>query len=351
MEILIALLVLGAIILVHELGHFMAAKFCGMPVKEFAIGMGPDIYSYQGEETKYSFKAIPMGGYVSIAGMEIDSKEEDGFNSKPPFQRFVVLFSGVFMNFLLAYLLIFGMLLFNGKAIQNENPIIGDIIKNSAAVDTLHPKDKILDIQGEKIEKWEDISRSLNSFNKKEDSKNSFPGTPRDVILKIERDNRIEDLKVKLTYDSDNKRYFLGIVPVVKVERYGFPEIFIDSGKVFGRVFSETFNGFKMLVTGKVKKEEVSGPLGIIKVVGDASRGGMGVLIWLTIMLAINVGMFNLLPFPALDGGRIIFVLLELMGVNVNKKLEEKVHTVGMIILIGFIIYVTGNDIMNLFRR
>lgn len=351
MEILIALLVLGVIILVHELGHFIAAKLCGMPVKEFAIGMGPDVYSYQGKETKYSFKAIPMGGFVSIAGMEIDSKDEDGFNSKSPLQRFIVLFSGVLMNFLLAYVLIFVMLIFNGKVTQNNEPIVGEILKTSAAVDVIQKNDRVRAINGEKIQKWDDISRVLKTFNEGEDSKNRFPGTERKVELTLERENKVENISAKLTYEPESKRYFLGIVPEVKVEKYNFSGVFIDSGKVFGKIFGDTFNGFKMLITGKVKKEEVSGPLGIIKVVGDASRGGAGVLIWLTIMLAINVGIFNLLPFPALDGGRIIFVLLELMGINVNKKVEERVHTVGMLILIALIIYVTGNDIMNLFRR
>lgn len=345
MEVLIALLILGVIILVHELGHFLAAKFFGMPVTEFAIGMGPDVYSYQGDDTRYSFRAIPMGGFVNIAGMEIDSKEEDGFNKKPAYQRFVVLFAGVFMNFILAYLIIFSILVFNGKATQNEAPVVGDILKNVKAEKVLQKNDMIMAINGEKVERWQDISEVLKAFNENSEERE------RSVNILLNRSGKEENIEAELTYDEDGKRYYLGIVPEIKIEKYSFPGIFADSGKVFGRIFGETFNGFKQLISGKVKKEEISGPLGIIKVVGDASRGGVIVLLWLTVMLSINVGIFNLLPFPALDGGRIIFVLFELVGIKVDKKLEEKVHMAGMIILIGFIIYITGNDIFNMVKR
>ncbi|MGL6100472.1 MAG: site-2 protease family protein, partial [Fusobacteriaceae bacterium] len=148
MEVLIALLVLGVIIIVHELGHFLSAKYFGMPVTEFAIGMGPDVYSYQGDNTRYSFRAIPIGGFVNISGMEVDSKEEDGFNSKPAYQRFIVLFAGVFMNFIFAYIIIFTMLIFNGKGTQNEKPVIGDILKNVRAEKVLQKNDLILAING-----------------------------------------------------------------------------------------------------------------------------------------------------------------------------------------------------------
>ena len=110
-------------------------------------------------------------------------------------------------------------------------------------------------------------------------------------------------------------------------------------------------NGFKQLVTGQVSAKEISGPVGIVKIVGDASQGGMGILFWLTALLSINIGFFNLLPFPALDGGRIIFVLLEVIGIKVNKRFEEKFHMVGMIILFGLIILITFNDVLNIFNK
>lgn len=344
MNIILALLVLGIIVLIHEFGHFITAKFFKMPVQEFAIGMGPYIYSYQGEKTVYSIRSIPIGGFVSIEGMEVDSKVEDGFNSKPPIQRFIVLFAGVAMNFILAYILILSLLLINGKSIQNPNAVIGNISKDSKSIEKIFPQDKITEINGKKIEKWEDISKVIDEVAKSDQ---------KDTPMKISLERGIEkvNLEIGLTYNEEDKRYYLGVIPEFKLEKYGFIEAIKDSGTVFNRIIEETLSGIKQLVTRKLKRTDMSGPIGIIKVVGDASKGGLEVLTWLTIMLSVNIGIFNLLPFPALDGGRIIFVILEIIGIKVDKKLEEKVHIVGMMLLFGMLIYATGNDIMNMMEK
>ena len=147
MEILIAILVLGIIIFIHELGHFLTAKFFKMPVSEFSIGMGPQVYSYDTVKTTYSFRAIPIGGYVNIEGMEVDSKVEDGFNSKPAYARFIVLIAGVFMNFLLAFIIMFSSIYSNGKYIPSEKPIIGDIFKEAKAYEYLQKRIKFLKLK------------------------------------------------------------------------------------------------------------------------------------------------------------------------------------------------------------
>ena len=167
----------------------------------------------------------------------------------------------------------------------------------------------------------------------------------------LERGIEKVNLEIGLTYNEEDKRYYLGVIPEFKLEKYGFIEAIKDSGTVFNRIIEETLSGIKQLVTGKLKRTDMSGPIGIIKVVGDARKGGLEVLTWLTIMLSVNIGIFNLLPFPALDGGRIIFVILEIIGIKVDKKLEEKVHIVGMMLLFGMLIYATGNDIMNMMEK
>ncbi len=345
MEILIALLVLGVIVLIHELGHFLSAKFFKMPVKEFAIGMGPTVYSYEGDLTTYSFRAIPVGGFVSIEGMEVDSTVEDGFNTKPAYQRFIVLFAGVFMNFFLAFLIIFSMLMINGKPVQEKEAIIGNIGKESLASNILKVNDKIIKINNSDIISWDDISKTLGIYTKLEANENKKEEKFIDVELL--RNGVKEDLHVPLTYSTREKKYYLGIIPSFRIEKFSLLDGIKASSLAFVNIFSETLNGFKMLITGKVKSEEISGPLGIIRVVGEASKGGIGLLLWLTTMLSINVGIFNLLPFPALDGGRIIFVILEMFKIKVNKKIEERIHMAGMIVLFAVIIYVTGNDIFN----
>lgn len=339
MEILIAILVLGIIIFIHELGHFMTAKFFKMPVSEFSIGMGPQVYSYDTIKTTYSFRAIPIGGFVNIEGMEVDSKLEDGFNSKPAYARFIVLIAGVFMNFLLAFIIMFSSIYINGKPIISEKPIIGTIFKEAQSSEYLKVKDRIIEIDGKKIDSWKDISEKLKGIKEADE-----------VEIKFERDGKIEELEVPLTYDANTKNYMLGILPEYSIEKFSVIEATELTFKSGVKIVEDTIAGLKMMITGQVKAKEISGPIGIIKVVGEASRDGLGIVLWLMALLSINVGVLNLLPLPALDGGRIIFVLLEMVGIKVNKKLEERVHMVGMLVLFGLIIFITTNDIFNLVK-
>lgn len=337
MNIIAAIIVLGIIIFIHELGHFVTAKFFKMPVSEFSIGMGPQVYSYDTINTTYSFRAIPLGGFVNIEGMEVDSKVEDGFNSKSPFARLIVLFAGVFMNFLLAFSIIFIMLNVSGKAVQNKEAVIGHILENSNGSKVLLPKDRILSINGVNINSWEDIGKTISGLERKDKIK-----------LVIERKNETKDIDLKLTYEPETKRYILGILPDYHIEKFTFGEALKASFLGLKKIMVDTLDGLKMIISGKVKSEEISGPIGIIKVVGEASKEGIGIVAWLTALLSVNVGILNLLPLPALDGGRIIFVLLELVGIKVNKKTEERIHAAGMMLLFGLFIYISANDIFNL---
>lgn len=342
MNLIITILILGIIIFIHELGHFLTAKYFKMPVSEFAIGMGPKLYSYESLETTYSIRAIPIGGFVNIDGMEVESEVEDGFNSKSPIARFVVLFAGVFMNFILALVIIYGMVISGGKVIQNEDAVIGNVMEESKAYNILEKGDKILEINDRTIGEWNDILGVVKDEVKKDG----------DIItLDVLRDGKEVQLEIEPYFDKEREQAIIGILPDYTVEKYGIIDGFKVTGTTFVEIFSQTLGGLKLLVTGKVKADEVSGPVGMIKVVGEASKGGALLLVWLTAMLSVNIGIFNLLPFPALDGGRIVFVILELLGINVNKKLEERLHMVGMVILLGLILLITMNDVTNLFIK
>lgn len=339
MRILISLIVLGIIIIIHELGHFLSAKFFKIPVSEFAIGMGPEVYTYEGEKTKYAFRSIPVGGFVSIDGMEVEDDTEGGFNKRNPFVRFVVLFAGVFMNFLLAYIIVFGMTLSSGEVILNPAPVIGRTVETENKASVFKKGDIILEIENTKIEKWEDIKAAVASLEEKE--------TPKKVTVK--RDGNTEALTVNLTKNEDGN-YYLGILPDYRIEKLGVLESARMSVKEFAGIFKDIVGGFKMIISGRISRDEISGPIGIVNIVGEASKGGVVPIIWIMAILSINVGIFNLLPFPALDGGRIIFVLLELIGIKVNKKIEERVHHAGILILFILIIFITTNDFFNLAR-
>ena len=339
MTFLIAVAMLGLIIFVHELGHFLTAKFFKMPVSEFSIGMGPQVFSLDTKETTYSFRAIPIGGYVNIEGMEVGSQVENGFNSKPAYQRFIVLFAGVFMNFLTAFLIIFSIAQMNGRMEYEEKAIIGALVKGGANEQILKVDDKILELDGKKITLWSDIPEvTKEALDKKE------------ISALIERDGKEQKLVLKLTKDEENKRVVLGISPKSKKTNLSFTESLIFAKNSFVSILKDTVGGLFTLFSGKADLKEISGPVGILKVVGEVSKFGWTSIASLAVILSINIGVLNLLPIPALDGGRIIFVLLELFRIKVNKKWEENLHKFGMVVLLFFIVMISVNDVWKLFN-
>ena len=339
MTFLIAVVMLGLIIFVHELGHFLTAKLFKMPVSEFSIGMGPQVFSVDTKNTAYSFRAIPIGGYVNIEGMEIGSEVENGFSSKPAYQRFIVLFAGVFMNFLMAFILLFVTAKISGKIEYDTNAIIGGLVKGGANEQILKVEDKILELDGKKINVWTDISKVTKASQNKEE-----------IPALIERNGKEENLTLKLTKDEENNRVVLGISPKYKKVDLSTTESLDFAKNSFNSIITDTVKGFFTLFSGKVSLKEVSGPVGIFKVVGEVSKFGWLSIVSLCVVLSINIGVLNLLPIPALDGGRIIFVLLELFGIKVNKKWEEKLHKGGMILLLFFILMISVNDVWKLFN-
>lgn len=339
MSFLIAILMLGLIIFVHELGHFLSAKLFKIPVAEFSVGMGPQVFSIDTEKTMYSFRAIPIGGYVNIEGMELGSQVENGFNTKPAHQRIIVLFAGVFMNFLTAFILLFFITKFSGKVEYETKPYIGEVSKESVNKNILQANDRILEIEGVKVENWTDIPKQIANLQKTEN-----------IEIKIERKNEEKKLKVNLMRDEKNTRYLLGISPKINTINLSIKESFVYAYSSFKNIFLETIGGFAQLFGGKADLKEVSGPVGIFKVIGEMSKFGLLAISSLAVVLSINIGVLNLIPIPALDGGRIVFVIFEMLGFKVNKKWEENLHKGGMAILIFLIILVSANDIWKLFN-
>ena len=288
MGVLLTIIILGLIIFLHELGHFMTAKWFKMPVKEFSLGMGPKLISKKFGETVYSIRAFPLGGFVNISGMEekeiekdaiiveteeeinkileenddaivytqeeideINYDNENGFFTKSPLQRFIVLIAGVAMNFLSAFIVLFFV-----------------------------------------VAAMTEIAHDIGFL-----------------------------LQLKITW------------------------------KLFLQIFYETLNGVKLLFTGHVAPKEMTGPVGLPKVVGQIYKSeGISVMKNIFALLSVNIGIMNLLPIPALDGGRILFVIPEFFGIKVNKKVENIIHMCGMILLIILMLFIMFNDIMNYFR-
>ena len=243
------------------------------------------------------------------------------------------------MNFLMAFILLFVTAKISGKIEYDTNAIIGGLVKGGANEQILKVEDKILELDGKKINVWTDISKVTKASQNKEE-----------IPALIERNGKEENLTLKLTKDEENNRVVLGISPKYKKVDLSTTESLDFAKNSFNSIFTDTIKGFFTLFSGKASLKEISGPVGIFKVVGEVSKFGWVSIASLCVVLSINIGVLNLLPIPALDGGRIIFVLLELIGIKVNKKWEEKLHKGGMILLLFFILMISVNDVWKLFN-
>ena len=396
MGIIFTIIILGIIVFIHELGHFATAKYFGMPVTEFAIGMGPRLFSVKKEETVYSIRILPLGGFVNIEGMqpekfdleafkkermdeiieelkdEINSEnneikdeqfisevekrldaavkqelkrqeniQKNGFFTKSPFSRFIVLIAGVVMNFISALVALYIMLSIAGVVPpQYSQAIVGEIEQNSKANGKLKVNDKILTINGKNIANWSEITKKIGEIS--QNYKNE------DVILKVLRDNKEITENVKLAYNEKTRSNILGIHLLSQKSTFG--ERIKISFIMFGDYFKLTLDGVKMLVTGKVAMKEMTGPVGLPKVIGEAyGQGGLFAMLGVFILISINIGIMNLLPIPALDGGRLIFIIPEFFGIKINKKIEEKIHLIGMIFLLVLMMIIVFFDVTKYF--
>ena len=398
MGIVFTIVILGLIVFLHELGHFATAKYFGMPVTEFAIGMGPKIFSLKKNETTYSIRILPLGGFVNIEGMQPerfdleafkkekmdeiieelknetgnrDNETEDekfideverrlnkvvekelkrqeniqknGFFAKSPFSRFVVLIAGVVMNFISALAVLFIMLSVAGVLPPKySQAIVGGVEQSSKVNGRLKVNDKILAINGKNISNWSEMTKRIGEI-----SKNYKNG---DIALKILRDNKEITENVKLTYNKEAKGNILGVHLLSQKSTIG--ERVKISFSMFGDYFKMTLDGVRMLITGKVAMKEMTGPVGLPKIVGEAyGQGGIFAMLGVFVLISINIGIMNLLPIPALDGGRLIFVIPEFFGIKINKKIEEKIHVVGMVFLLVMMLVIVFFDVTKYFNK
>lgn len=329
------ILIFGVIIFIHELGHFLTAKIFGVKVHEFAIGMGPKLFGKQKGDTFYSVRLIPMGGYVKMEGEDENSEDPKAFSNKKPWQRFIILFAGAFMNLLLGFVLLVTL-----NAASPRLPAIPTMqvvsVQEGMGAETagILAGDKILAIDGNRIHTQLDFSLAL-------DGKDT-------VNVTVDRSGEQTTLPVTLTEYEGSKR--LGIIQAVEEK---------NVGNVISYSFFETFSIIKLtyqsffgMFNGSVAVDQMSGPVGIVSGISDAAQRGFFDVLWLAIIISLNLGVVNLLPLPALDGGRIVFVLWEMITKKKLKPEQEGfIHFIGFVILILFMLYVTKNDIMRLFAR
>ncbi len=342
MSIVIAIIMLAVLILAHELGHFMVARWIGIPVHEFSLGFGTKLLSAQKGGTEYSLRLIPLGGYVRMAGEEPgDMNEPAGFNNRKPWEKMAVSFAGAFMNLVLAVLIFIYIFAVIGVAQPMDDALVGEIVSGKPAASAgLQTNDRILTVNGMDIASWEQFVDTI---------KTNQVGAPMDI--EIERDGAISHLTIKSVLDETSGNPIIGVYPQIQYARQGILEA-IKLG--FIQTYDMTvllLGGLGMLVSGQASSGDLAGPVGIYTMVGEAAQGGMIYLLSFTAFLSINLGIINLLPIPALDGSRIVFGMIEAVRRKpMDPEKEGFIHWLGFLFLMLLIVFVTYNDIVRLIK-
>ncbi|MBQ3054832.1 MAG: RIP metalloprotease RseP [Oscillospiraceae bacterium] len=336
--ILLAVLAFGFLIFVHEFGHFITAKLSGVRVNEFALGMGPAIFKFTKGETLYALRILPIGGFCAMEGEDKESDDPKAFGSKSVWKRILIVVAGSAMNLIIGFVL---LTVFLAPTERWVTPTVAEVVPEYMAESGIQVGDTVTSIDGYRIYLANDLLTAL-SLGK------DAPYYTVEVLRDGERVT-LERVKFELhTYERDGKT----------VQNYGV--LFKTEESTFGGkvklILQNAYNlvrmvhlGLVQLLTGQVGMDDVAGPIGIGKMMVETAQTSLFSLLFLIAFISINLGIMNLLPIPALDGGRLLFLLIELIrGKPINPKYEGYVHAAGLVILMGFMIFVAFHDIWRL---
>ncbi len=342
-KFIIAIIIFSAIVLFHELGHFLLAKKNGIYVEEFALGIGPTLIGKKIGETEYGIKALPFGGCCVMRGEDEADDDPRAFGNKSALARFSVVFAGPFFNFILAFVLSLFVIGIGGA----DPAIVGGVPADGAAYEAgLKEGDRIIALDGSKVYNFREIR--LYNFMHRDRAR---------VMVTYERDGKRQDLAVERKTDKETGYYMLGIEGV-GYQKQGFAGTIGYSFLEMRYQIKSTLTSLKYLFSAKLSINDVSGPVGIVKTIGDTydeslKSGPIYVLLnmlSLSILLSANLGVMNLLPLPALDGGRLVFIILEMIrGKKIPPEKEGLVHTAGIVVLMGLMILIMANDLRMIF--
>lgn len=354
MPVIVALLVFSILVIVHEFGHFILAKKNGIKVEEFAVGMGPLLVSKQVGETLYSIRALPFGGFCRMLGEDADCKEERAFNNKSVLARISVVVAGPIMNFIFALLLLLFLVGRQGYA----EPVVSKLMPDYPAAQAgLMEGDRIVSVNGERIGIYQDLQLIMAGVTKSQEMR-----------VTVSRDGQKMEFDITPMKSPESGGYIFGFNPVIKLgifsqdvegyEHANFLETVKAGFDTMVFYVKSTVVGFIRLFTFNISKEEFAGPIGIIQVIGDSYETGLKYSIMAAIenlaslaaLLSANLGVINLFPIPAMDGGRLLFLMIEgIRGKAIDPEKEGMIHFAGFVLLMAFMVYVAFNDITRIF--
>ena len=371
-NIVVLLLMLSFLIFVHEFGHFIIGRLCGVHVYEFALGMGPRLlfFKRKNDPTEYSLRALPIGGYCQLAGEEGEDDAtlpKDKFMcNKSKLQRILILVAGVTMNFITAIVLLFIIAFIWGSADQSN--IIRSVEENSPASEAgIVIGDRIVELNGHKVNDWDKINvvmvlkdddgiydYTIKHENGKTDKYQIKPAeyvVVGEEYIRVTEEHTLDDIikEKKLKKDEVQTTKIIGIGKDGTIYR-GFMPSLKYAFKKFVSIVDVMLLTIGSLFTGKLGLNSLSGPVGMYSVVGTVATYGIANILYLMAYLSVNLGVINILPFPAFDGGRVLFVIIEaITGKKVKPEVENIIHTIGFILLMMLMLYITFLDIGKLF--
>ena len=342
MKIIIAILIFSFIIIFHEMGHFTVAKACDVKVNEFQLGLGPRIFGFEKGETTYSLHVLPFGGACVMEGEDEASDDSRAFNNKNIWQRIAIVFAGPFANFILAFIIALIIISNMGYDV----PIISGTMEGFPAEEAgLKADDEIIALNGHRIHFYREVR--VYTFMHSDES----------VDVTYKRGNDTNTVTMTPKYDEESGRYLFGLEGSGKyVKGNVFTTLKYSLYEIKYQIYV-TIESLKMLVGRKLSMNDMSGPVGIVKTIGDTyenskSDGMLYVvmnLLSLSMLLSANLGVMNLLPIPALDGGRLLFFLVELIrGKKLDDEIEGRIHLVGYALLMLLMVVILFNDVRKL---
>lgn len=333
-EILVTLLVLSVLVIGHELGHYTAGRLLKFDILEFAVGMGPRLCGFKKNGIEYNLRLFLIGGMCRFSGEDETPEKEGSFRAKAPWKRAVVVFAGPFMNFVLAFLI--SIVLFMGWGTYDQTRVVVQSVNEASPAQTagMLPGDEFVSLGGQKIDSFDALRGALDA------------SASEDVTVLIKRDGETLTLALNDLYDEESQANMLGVTITYPMVKDSFFSALAHSCTYCKEMGLIVFKSLGMLFTGQAGLNDMAGVVGVTRIVGEAISYGWDSVLSLCVMLSMNLGVMNLLPVPALDGGRLLFIIVEWVRRKpIPPEKEGIVHLIGMVLLMALMIYLVIHDI------